>query len=572
MTAKQNTTRRLLTKAAWGFCLGAAIPGCATPAGFERPEPPIDFQVREKRTPEPITRGQVDSSQVTQVTWLRPGEAATLPDVSTAEVPVVQPKTNPPAFKPLDVPSGLPGFDALRPVLPPDTPQFRADRLKLIDSLFPEFPPLGPDPVVDGIPGAKVATLEELLDYAMKNSPEIVQATADVADAHGRWVQVGLYPNPTVGFQGDQMLDQGFAGQLGGYFNQSIVTAGKLKIARSVAHFDFLNARAHLRKAEVDLARRVRANYYATLVAAENVRVGRLIVAFTDEVYRRQVAMVKNGSSAAFEASALLAITGQAELGLSQARNRHTSTWKQLAASINAMDLPPAPLAGRVEENVPRYRYETLRDQMLAIHTDLLVARNSAAQAQRTITREQVKPIPDIQNQFYFQQDTQAKALGLQNFQMGAQIGVAVPFFDRNQGGIMSAKAQFARATAEVPRVQNVLVGQLADAYERYETSRQQASLYRERILPNLVTAFRGVYQRYQVEPDKVNYNDIVTAQQNLVTQLGGYLQALQSQWQAQADLAGAVQVTDPNELSRVSEPAGPDSWPDASPRTSPKR
>lgn len=77
-----------------------------------------------------------------------------------------------------------------------------------------------------------------------------------------------------------------------------------------------------------------------------------------------------------------------------------------------------------------------------------------------------MKPIPDIQNQFYFQQDTQAKALGLANFQMGAQIGVAVPIFDRNQGGIMSAKAKFARANAELPRVQNELVGQLAGAYE----------------------------------------------------------------------------------------------------------
>jgi hypothetical protein len=74
------------------------------------------------------------------------------------------------------------------------------------------------------------------------------------------------------------------------------------------------------------------------------------------------------------------------------------------------------------------------------------------------------------------------------------------------------------------------------------------------------------VYQRYQVEPDKVNYNDIVTAQQNLVVQLGGYLQSLQMLWQAQADLAGSVQVTDPAELSRLPEKA-PDTWPDAAPR-----
>jgi len=41
--------------------------------------------------------------------------------------------------------------------------------------------------------------------------------------------------------------------------------------------------------------------------------------------------------------------------------------------------------------------------------------------------------------------------------------------------------------------------------------------VYRERILPNLAKACRGVYQRYQVEPDKVNYNDIVTAQRTLL-------------------------------------------------------
>ena len=562
MAANRLMKRMLLCRMAGGACVGLALAGCSTPAGYERPEPPADFRIREA----PITRGQVDSG-VVQVTWLRPGETVAESQPAPALVP---PKAETPV-KPLDVPAGIPGADVPRQVVPLDTPQTHAERMKIIDSLFPTFEPLGPDPTVDGAPGTQPATLDSMLDFALKNSPEIVQASADVVDAHGRWIQAGLYPNPTAGFQGDQMFDQGYAGQLGGYFNQSIVTAGKLKISRSVAHFDFLNARVNLRKAEVDLAKRVRSNYYHALVAAENVRIGRLVLAFTDDAYRRQVTMVKGGTAVAFEASALLALTGQAELGLAQARNRHAASWKQLAASINSPDLPPVPLAGKVDESLPRYRYESLRDQMLAAHTDLIVARNSASQAERTIVREQAKPIPDIQNQFYFQQDTQAKALGLPNFQMGAQIGVAVPIFDRNQGGIMSAKAKYARANAELPRVQNELVGQLAGAYERYETARQQAGLYRERILPNLVTAFRGVYSRYQLEPDKVNYNDIVTAQQSLVTQLGGYLQALQAQWQAQAELAGAVQVTDPNELTRSSEVAGPDTWPDTSPRRIPK-
>jgi cobalt-zinc-cadmium efflux system outer membrane protein len=221
---------------------------------------------------------------------------------------------------------------------------------------------------------------------------------------------------------------------------------------------------------------------------------------------------------------------------------------------------------------------------MLTGHTDIIVARNSVVQAERTISRERARVIPDVQNQFYFEQDTLAKFQGAPNFQMGAQIGITVPLFNRNQGAILSAQALLARAHAEIPRVRNQLTLALTDAFNRYETARLQIVLYREKILPNLVTAFRGVYNRYQVEPDKVNYNDIVTAQQNLVTQLAGYLQALQQQWQAYTDLAGALQFTQPGSIlpapsvpgpkeNGPAVPPVPDSWPEPAPRaTVPKK
>jgi cobalt-zinc-cadmium efflux system outer membrane protein len=455
-------------------------------------------------------------------------------------------------------------------MLPPDTPESRPARLKAIDALFPELPPLSPDPVVDGLPGTKPVTLEELLDFARRNSPVISQAAADVADAQGRWVQVGLYPNPTIGAQADQIGDIGPYGQFGAYFNQNIVTAGKLGIARSVAFFDLLNAQVRLRRAEAEVAQRVRTNYYAALVAADTVRFSRLLAGLTDEVYRRQVALVRGGQAAPYEAAALLSLVGQAETTLAASRNRYVSAWKQLAAAVNAPAMPPAPLAGRSDAPLPRYQFEALQARLLATHTDIVVARNSITQAQRTVTREQVRPIPDVQNYWYFQRDTLAYHQQQPSFQAGFQIGVTVPLFDRNQGGIMSARAQLARATAEVPRVQNELIQRLADAYERYETARQQVELYRERILPNLVTAFRGVYQRYQVEPGQVNYNDVVTAQQNLVVQMAGYLQALQAQWQAVSDLAGVLQVIDIAELLNTPPVPAPETWPDATPRPLP--
>jgi cobalt-zinc-cadmium efflux system outer membrane protein len=555
--------------------VGAGLPGCLTPASYEHSAPPAELSVVPNR---PVTRAQSDSD-VTPVTWVRPGEVPT----PTALPTVVQDPPKDPKAAPLpppkkvelphtfEVPNGLPGAGQPSIVLPPITPDNRAERMRLIDQMFPEHPPLAPDPLVDGQPGAKIATLEELLEIAKKNSPELQQAAADIADAQGRWVQAGLYPNPTVGFQGDQMLDMGYPGQLGGYFNQSIVTGGKLNLARAVAYFDLVNARVRLRRNEVELANRVRSAYTQTLVAAENVRMGRIVVAFTDEVYRRQVNLVKGGAAGPYEASAMEAIAAQAEVALAASRNRYSFSWKQLAAAVGVPELPLAPIAGAPQTDLPRFHYETLRRQMLAIHTDLVEARNSIARAERTIAREQAQRIPDLQNQFYFEQDTQAKAEGLPSFQMGAQVGVTVPLFNRNQGAIMSARAQLARATAEVPRITNQLSRQLADAFERYETARQQAELYRTRILPNLALAFRGVYQRYQLEPDKVNYNDIATAQQNYVNQLAAYMQVLLQQGQALVDLAGAVQVPDPAELQRPDKLDG-DTWPDVIRRQAPKK
>jgi cobalt-zinc-cadmium efflux system outer membrane protein len=345
----------------------------------------------------------------------------------------------------------------------------------------------------------------------------------------------------------------GTAGQQGGFFNQSIPISGRLRLARSVAYFDYLNARLRLRRAEVDLARQVRSDYYAALIAAENVRVTRLVVGFTEEVYRRQVAMVRGGTAAAFEAAALRAVVGQVRANLIQARNRYASAWRQLAATANAPDLPLAVLAGRPDDTAPALRYEALRDRLLAVHTDLAAAQNQVAQAERSLTLERRRPIPDLENNFYFQNDTQANS-----FQLGVQVGVQVPVFNRNQGGIMSAAAQLARSGREVERVRNGLLRELADAFGRYESARQQLELYQNLILPDLVRAFRGVNERYQVEPDKVNYNDIVTAQQNLAAQLNNYLQVLQQQWQAVADLAGIVQVDDPAELIIPPVPAVP--------------
>ena len=124
------------------------------------------------------------------------------------------------------------------------------------------------------------------------------------------------------------------------------------------------------------------------------------------------------------------------------------------------------------------------------------------------------------------------------------QVGVPLPIVNNNRGNSIAAEAALVRARCEYERARNDLFTNLADTFARYETNRQTAQQYHNSILVNQVRAYRGAYQRYQVDPD-ADFNDVVTSQQTLASTISTYIQLLGDQWQAVADLAGLMQDDD---------------------------
>src|SRR5258707_4150396 len=76
-------------------------------------------------------------------------------------------------------------------------------------------------------------TLAELEQMALSNNPTLAQAAAEIRAATGRKLQSGVYPNPTVGYQGEQIRggSQG-GGEQGFFVSQDIVLGGKLGLNR----------------------------------------------------------------------------------------------------------------------------------------------------------------------------------------------------------------------------------------------------------------------------------------------------------------------------------------------------
>jgi cobalt-zinc-cadmium efflux system outer membrane protein len=235
----------------------------------------------------------------------------------------------------------------------------------------------------------------------------------------------------------------------------------------------------------------------------------------------------------------LYAQAEQARVVLAQSEASYRAAWRQLAAAVGRPDLPQSPLAGTADSAAPVFDPDLVLADLLEHHTEVLTARNSLAQAHANMTLQRRVPIPDLATNQYHQFDNAA-----QTYQFGVQLGVALPLYDRNQGNLRQADAQIARATENTAAVRNDLTGKFAEAFGRYTANRVAAERYRDHILPNLARAYRALVRRWNVdEPGKVQFNDIVVAQQNLAQALQAYLTALSAQWQAVVDVANIGQL-----------------------------
>jgi hypothetical protein len=93
-------------------------------------------------------------------------------------------------------------------------------------------------PVPDLLESARKNQQKKLADFerlALKDNPTLKQAQAISAESSALARQAGLWPNPSVGYEGAEIRGGSFhGGEQGGFVQQNIVLGGKLRLRREV--------------------------------------------------------------------------------------------------------------------------------------------------------------------------------------------------------------------------------------------------------------------------------------------------------------------------------------------------
>lgn len=385
-------------------------------------------------------------------------------------------------------------------------------------------------------PPLKLSDLEQM---ALSRNPTISQANANLRAAEGAKRQAGLYPNPTVGYYGDEIRGGSYrSGKQGGYVNQAIIFGGKLGAARRTAEQERLLALTGIDSQRYRVLTDVRTLYYQALAAQRLVSVRQQLLDLAKDAVETSHQLGNVGQADRPDVLQAEVEGDQAGLDLESAQQDQQAVWRTLAAVAGSPELPISPLEGNLEE-IPQLDEQEWMGRILSESPQVKSAQQEAERAKASLVEAKKIPIPDLQISANFSQDNEpleplTHKVGLVG---GAQIGVQLPIFNRNQGNVQRAKADAERSQQEVLRVQLELRRQMSTIFRDYGVARRTAERYRTSMLPRAQQAYDLYKTSY--ENMAAAYPQVLISQRTLFQLQVDYIRALEAAWINAAAMQG---------------------------------
>ena len=383
------------------------------------------------------------------------------------------------------------------------------------------------------IPG-EALTIERLEQLAAANNPTLAQAARRVQALEGEQIQVGLYPNPVIGYQSEEMGESGQAGQHGMYLRQEVVTSGKLRLNRAVVSQEVQQARWEYEMQQWRVTNAVRSQAYDVLAAQRTMEVAQELVGIGKAAEESAEKLFDANQVSQVDVLQARVEANTAQLQLIAARKTHEAAWRRLSIVIGLPDLQPSPLGNSLDGSLPELSWNQAVAELMQQSPQLASARTGVERARAAWARACAGRTPNVETgaSVRYNDESDSTTLSL-------QVGVPLMIYDRNQGNIMRAQAELLAAQQNVQRVELLLQDRLAEAFREFEVAREQVAQYRQGILPDAKKSLELTRAGYQ--QSEFGYLELLTAQQTYSRTNLAYIARLRELWLSAVQIDGML-------------------------------
>jgi outer membrane protein, heavy metal efflux system len=384
-------------------------------------------------------------------------------------------------------------------------------------------------------------TLEQLEQLALQNNPTGTAATAGVDAARARARQAGAFPNPVIGYSGEEIKtgDLDRRGEHGFFVEQTIPLGGKLRLSRNIFEKTIEQAEAVRDLQRLRILSSVRQAYYSVLLTERRIEVQERLAALASEAVGVTAQLFNVGAADRPDYLEIEIESRRLQLQLNRSRNERFAMRAQLAALTGVREVADRTLAGTIDAAIPNLEREQIIRTLLEQSPELRAARAELERTRAITTRARRETYPDLflRGGSAYNRERGEETGRPIGWEGTLEAGISVPLFNRNAGGIAAARADETRAQAEVTRVELALQSRAASQFATYLTALRDAEAYRSEILPRAEEAYRLYLSRYREMA--AAYPQVLVAQRTFFEMSTEYLQSLSEAWRAALQLQG---------------------------------
>lgn len=370
-------------------------------------------------------------------------------------------------------------------------------------------------------------TLQAALALALGMNAEVSAARRELSAVEASILQAGTRPNPSLGVQRQDARRD--TSETTVQLSQPLEMGGKRAARVQAAERSRDAASADLTAKQAEVRTVVISAFFDVLAAQERVRLAQESAELAKRATTVAAKRVIAGKvSPVEETRARVAETG-VRLELVQAKSELTSARTRLAASWGN----PMPRFARAEgelQALPELPELSSLSSRLSSAPTMARARLEVDRRQALTRVEQSRRVPDV-----------TVNLGVnRNEELGrtqAIVGVSVPLpiFDTNRGNILEALRRADKARDELLATEVRLGSELAQAFQRLSTSRQEVDSLQNEVLPGAQSAYEAATTGYEF--GKFGFLDVLDAQRTLLQAKSQYLRSLAEAHRAAAEI-----------------------------------
>lgn len=379
-----------------------------------------------------------------------------------------------------------------------------------------------------------VLTLQQALELTLIHSQELAASAHGVWAAEGNMRQAGVFPNPKLELEAAEFGGSGArkgydAAETSARLTQSLELGGKRGKRQRVATAEARLAGWEYEARRLDVLTQTKKAFVDVLLAQGHLDLAESLLVVAEDVRKAAAERVKSGKVAVLEETKAGVEVATARIARDRARRELDTARKRLATSWGGTKPVFKEARGdmdAVADVPPLERVATRLDDM----PEVARWNDEVVKARETLALAQVSRIPDI-----------GVSAGVTRFEEdGSYAGTAglslpLPLFDRNSGGIASAKHQANRAEYEQRAARLRATADLVEAYSRLETARAEALTTKAELLPGAQEAFDAAQTGYR--EGKYGHLELLDTQRTLNETKTRYLNVLADYHKAAADV-----------------------------------